>query len=647
MTQADESHRSIYKKYKAIFDYFDAYLLGLTATPRDEIDKNTYSIFDLESGVPTYAYDLEKAVEDGYLVDYKTYEVKSKIMEEGIRYDQLSEEEKEQYENTFDEDENVGEEIDSSAVNEWLFNYNTIDLVINTLMEKGLKVEGGDKLGKTIIFAKSHKHALAIVERFNKLYPYLRTDFIKVIDYSINYVDTLIDDFFEKNKFPQIAVSVDMLDTGVDIPEILNLVFFKKIRSKSKFWQMIGRGTRLCKDLLGAGIDKKEFLIFDFCNNFEFFRTNPKGFEGNVEESLTEKLFNIKVDMIRELQDLKYSNDEYKAYRQDLLDEVLEGISVLNEDNFRVRMELYYVHKYKNIDEWAALGTLNSGQIKEHISPLIIPLNDDELAKRFDLLIYTIELATLRSNSAVKPIKSVIDTAENLSKFGTIPEIQEQKHIIDMVKTEEFWKNIDIFELDTVRQALRELIKYLPQIVQKIYYTNFQDFIIKEESNAAIYNVNDLKDYRKKVEHYLKENKDEIAIYKLRNNKKLTKKDLKTLEDIMWTKLGTHADYEKEFGDMPINKLVRKIVGLDREAANEAFSEFLNNENLNMKQIHFVKLIVDYVVANGLIDDNRVLQEDPFRTIGSIIELFKYKMDDARKIMNVIAEIKKNSEEVV
>lgn len=278
----DESHRSIYKKYKAIFDYFDAYLLGLTATPKDEIDKNTYTIFDLESGVPTYAYELEKAVEDEYLVDYKTIEVKSKIMEDGIKYDELSEEDKEEFEEKFDNDENIEEEISSAAINEWLFNSSTIDLVLNKLMDKGLKIEGNEKIGKTIIFAKKHDHAVAIKERFDVLFPELGTNYAKIIDNRINYVDSLIDDFSDSKKLPQVAISVDMLDTGIDIPEILNLVFFKKVKSKTKFWQMIGRGTRLCPDLLGLGQDKDGFLIFDFCNNFEFFRVNPKGSEGNL-----------------------------------------------------------------------------------------------------------------------------------------------------------------------------------------------------------------------------------------------------------------------------------------------------------------------------------------------------------------------------
>ncbi|MGL5692721.1 MAG: DEAD/DEAH box helicase family protein, partial [Peptostreptococcaceae bacterium] len=177
----DESHRSIYKKYNDIFKYFDSMLLGLTATPKDEIDKNTYSIFELENGVPTFAYELDKAVEDKYLVDYKTYEVKFKIMEDGINYDDLSDEEKEEYEATFEDDENVGERISENAVNEWLFNADTIDNVLHMLMEKGLKVEGGDKLGKTIIFAKNHRHAMAICERFNTIYKEYGGNYARVI----------------------------------------------------------------------------------------------------------------------------------------------------------------------------------------------------------------------------------------------------------------------------------------------------------------------------------------------------------------------------------------------------------------------------------------------------------------------------------
>ncbi|MBI6087862.1 DEAD/DEAH box helicase family protein [Clostridium perfringens] len=639
----DESHRSIYKKYKSIFDYFDAYLIGLTATPRDEIDKNTYSIFDLENRVPTYAYEYEKAVEDGYLVDYRTIEVKSKVMEAGIKYDDLTQEEKEEYEMLFDDDESIGDEISSTAVNEWLFNADTIDLVLNKLMTEGLRIEGGEKLGKTIIFAKSSRHAKAIVERFNKLYPEYGGNFAKVVEHKTPYVDTIIDDFSDKDKMPQIAVSVDMLDTGIDIPEILNLVFFKKVRSKTKFWQMIGRGTRLCPDLLGVGQDKEEFLIFDFCNNFEFFRVNPKGFEGNNVETLTERLFNIKIALVKELQDIKYQEDEeYVNYRNDLVDELVEAVEALNEDGYLVRMHLPYVHKYKNREVWQSIGELAQNDIKQHIAPIVNSINDDELAKRFDLVMYTIQLAKIQNLGAKRGIKNVMQTAERLSKLGTIPEVKEKKAVIERVMTSEFWEEANIFDMDKVREDLRELLKYLEKVNQKIYYTNFNDMIISEESNGSMYNVNDLKSYRKKVEFYLREHQNDLAIYKLRNNKPLTEEDIKTLENVLFNELGSKSDYEKEYKETPVKVLVRKILGMDREAANEAFSEFLNNQNLNSKQIHFVKLIVDYIVKNGFIEDNRVLMEDPFRSVGSIIELFENNVTERNNLIKRINEIRKN-----
>lgn len=641
----DESHRSIYKKYRSIFDYFDGILIGLTATPKDEIDKNTYEVFGLENGVPTYAYELEQAVKDGYLVDYRTIETKTKFLEEGIHYDELSEEDKEKFEELFDEEEGMIEDIDSSALNEWLFNDHTIDMVLEDLMTKGIHVEGGDKLGKTIIFAKNRRHAERIAERFDALYPEYGGNFARVIDYSTKYVQTIIDDFSDRNKLPQIAVSVDMLDTGIDVPEVVNLVFFKKVRSKTKFWQMIGRGTRLCPDLFGIGQDKTHFLLFDYCGNFEFFRENPKGMETKIGKSLTEKLFNAKVDIIRELQNIEFQTEDYIQYRHQLVNEATKDILALDSESFRVRQHLQYVEKYKNKANWTALSVLDTNEIKEHISPIIAPKQDDEFVKRFDLLMYTIELAKLQNNNATKPVRAVIQTAEALSKLGTIPQVRKKKYVIEKVLTEEFWENADIFEIEEVREALRDLIKFIEKDTQKIYYTNFQDEVIAVKENSSMFHVNDLQNYRKKVEQYLNDHKDHIAIYKLRHNKPLTAQDVKLLEDILWKELGTKEDYKKDFGDTPITKLVRKIVGLDPKAANEAFSEFLSEERLNLNQVRFVKLIVDYVIKNGTLD-KKVLQEEPFRSVGSIVELFKDNMDDARKIISIIDEINRNAEEI-
>ncbi|RDU22597.1 DEAD/DEAH box helicase family protein [Anaerosacchariphilus polymeriproducens] len=643
----DESHRSIYKKYQDIFTYFDGILLGLTATPKNEIDKNTYSVFDLERGVPTFAYELEKAVEEGYLVDYSTIEIKTKIMDDGIHYNDLTEEEKEEFEKTFEDDDTIDDYVSSSVVNEWLFNADTIDMVLKTLMERGLKVEGGDKLGKTIIFAKNSNHAQAIVKRFYLRYPEFGPDFIKQIDYSIKFVDTLIDDFSTKEKMPQIAVSVDMLDTGIDIPEILNLVFFKKVRSYSKFWQMIGRGTRLCKDLLGTGIDKEKFLIFDFCNNFDFFRAKTNGIESGIQESLSEKIYNSKVMIARELQETVYQNDEdYVDYRDNLITDLTEQILNLNESSFRVKNHLRYVERYKEKENWAQLDTGKVSEIKEHISPLIMPGAEDELTRRFDYLIYTVDLALLQSKDASRPIKCIVNAAEELMKLYNIPQVKAEKYTIEKVLSQDFWSSVTILELDSVREALRDLLKLIEKEKRKIYYTNFTDQIVSINEGDSLHMSNDLKNYKKKVEFYLKEHQDNLAVNKIRRNKKLTQTDLQELERILWTELGSKIDYEKEYGDTPIGRLVRKIVGVDREAVNEVFSEFLSEERLNGNQIKFVRLIIDYIVANGYVDDNTVFMQEPFRSVGSITTIFKDDMNTAKQILGIVESIKKNSEDI-
>lgn len=643
----DESHRSIYKKYQDIFDYFDALLLGMTATPKNEVDKNTYGVFELERGVPTYAYELSQAVEEGYLVNYSTLEYKTQIMEEGIHYNQLSEEEKDEFDETFEEDDMIDKDISNSAINTWLFNKDTIDKVLQNLMEKGLKVEGGDKLGKTIIFAKNTPHAAAIVERFHTLYPEYGDSFIKQIDYSIKYVDTLLEDFSTKEKMPQIAVSVDMLDTGIDIPEILNLVFFKKVRSYSKFWQMIGRGTRLCPDLFGPGLDKEKFLIFDFCNNFEFFRVNTNGSETGISETLSEKIFNCKVNIARELQASEYQKEEeYVKYRMDLVDELNKQVVELDNESFRVKMQMRYVESFCERKAWENLETKEVTDLKKYVAPLIMPEKDDELARRFDYLIYSIELAELQSKNADRNKNIVSVTAEHLSNLYTIPQVREQRYIIEKVKAPEFWKKVSIFEIDSVREALRELLRFLEKKPRKIYYVDFQDTIVEEQEGEAIYGSNDLKNYRKKVEFYLKEHQDNLSVYKLRSNKKLSSSEMQELERILWKELGTREDYEKEYGDTPIGRLVRRIVGVDREVVNTAFSEFLSEERLNLNQINFVRLMIDYIVANGNIENNAVLMEEPFRSVGSITTLFKDDMATAKKIMEVADNIKKNCEEI-
>lgn len=321
------------------------------------------------------------------------------------------------------------------------------------------------------------------------------------------------------------------------------------------------------------------------------------------------------------------------------------SIRGLDEENFHVRQQLKYVHRYQHLPNWDSLSTIQVNDIKEHLGSLIVPVQEDEFAKRFDLVMYTIELAKLQTKSATKPVHSVVNTAEALSKLGTIQQIVDKRQIIEKVMMEDYWEQADILELEHVRESLRDLIKFLEKESQKVYYTNFIDEVIETRESEPIYHVNELKSYHKKVHHYLTKHQDHTAIYKLRHNKALTEDDVKALESILWTELGTREDYERDFGDTPVTRLVRQIVGLDPQAANEAFSAFLSAEHLSLKQSKFVKLIVDYVVKNGVME-KRVLQEEPFRTIGSIVELFDDNKEDVRAILGIIDQINENTVEI-
>lgn len=615
----DEAHRSIYNKYKDIFNYFDAPLVGLTATPKDEIDKNTYEIFELESGVPTYGYELSQAVKDGYLVDYMSVESKLKFIEQGITYEELTQEEKEEYENLFeDEDGEIPERISSSALNEWIFNHDTIRQVLNILMTDGIKIEYGEKVGKTIIFAKNHLHAEKILEVFNSEYPHLN-GFAKVIDNKINYAQSLIDEFSDPKKLPQIAISVDMLDTGIDVPEVLNLVFFKKVMSKAKFWQMIGRGTRLCPGLLD-GEDKNRFYIFDFCGNFEFFRMNNGKPTAN-QMALQGAIFNLKSQIIFKLQDIAYQTEDLIAFRKSLVGEMVTKVRELNKDNFAVKQHLKYVELYASEENYVSLTYEDTLIIKEELAPLIIPDEDEASAVRFDALMYGIELAYLAGKGYARHRSDLFKKVSGIASVANIPEISAKSELINKILHTDYLDNCGINDFEHIRESLRNLMKYIPHNVLR-YDTNFSDDILSTEWNESELESDDLKNYKAKAEYYVRQHQDNSVIAKLKSNVPLTKDDIEMLEKILWSEVGTKDEYTAEYGEKPLGEFVREIVGLDMNAAKEAFSEFLNNANLDSKQIYFVNQIVEYIVHNGIMKDLSVLQDAPFTDRGSVVEIF-------------------------
>ena len=615
----DEAHRSIYNKYRDIFNYFDAPLVGLTATPKDEIDKNTYEIFELQNGIPTYGYELAQAVKDGYLVDFISVETTLKFIQEGIVYDELSEEDREAYEDTF-EDENgeLPESIASSALNEWIFNEDTIREVLRILMKEGLKIDYGNKIGKSIIFAKNHKHAEEILKNFGKEFPHL-PGWAKVIDNYMTYAQSAIDEFSEPDKLPQIAISVDMLDTGIDVPEVLNLVFFKKVMSKAKFWQMIGRGTRLCPGLID-GEDKNKFYIFDFCGNFEFFRMN-KGKANNNTLALSAMLFSLKAQIVYKLQDMAYQTEELIAFRKSLVQELLEKVQELDRENFAVKQHLKYVELYSDPESYKALTYENTLEMTDELAPLILPDPDDAKALRFDALLYGIELAYLAGKKYAKARHDLISKVQAVAGVANIPEIMAQQELIQKILKTDYLENAGINEFENIRENIRDLIKYIP-IKQVVYNTNFDDEILSMNFHESELENDYLADYKAKAEYYVRQHQENEAIAKLKSNIPLTEDDVAELERILWSEVGTKQDYEREIGSVPLGEFVRSVIGLDMNAAKAAFADYLDSTQLDSRQIYFVNQIVEYIVHNGMMKDLSVLQDSPFTDQGSIVEVF-------------------------
>ena len=649
----DESHRSIFKKYRAIFQYFDAILVGLTATPKTDVDRNTYDFFEMEHGVPTYAYDYETAVyQDKVLVPYYNYEGKTKFLEEGITYDDLSEEDKARYEDDFTEDGVMPEFIPSAALNQFVFNEKTVDQVLQDLMERGIHVAGGDRLGKTIIFAQNKRHAQFIVDRFNALYPQYHGDFAQRVVCDDSYAQTVIEDFKIPEKAPHIAVSVDMMDTGIDVPECVNLVFFKKVRSKAKFWQMIGRGTRLCKGLScidqidGEYTDKRRFLIFDYCGNFEYFRQHKEGYVTRETKTLSENIFGKQVRLMMALQESTFADADYQAWRKELAETCHGQVANLKRELIAVKMRLRYVEKYQKEDAFAHISDLDKGELEREIAPLVFLDDPDEFAKRFDNFMYGLMLAHLEQMPSFKYAKKQLcDMAALLEKKVTIPQIKEKLPLIREIGTDAFWEAKDLLLFEKVRKELRALIQFLDEGEKKHQIiTKLTDPVTEQQEGVQMEAAYDFEDYRAKVNRYVNDHGDTLAIHKLTHNIPLSQGDYQELERILTSELGSREDYVREFGDTPFGLLIRKIAKLDHEAAMAAFSAFINDQSLNQKQIAFVHKVIQHIELNGYMENPAELTKPPFDKPISFLKLFDAKTQ--KELVDTINTVRENAVKV-
>lgn len=619
----DEAHRSVYAKYGYIFEYFDSLLLGLTATPKDEVDHNTYRLFQLEDGVPTDAYSLDQGITDGYLVPPKGVSVGTTFLRRGIRYSDLSESEKDEWDMMDWGEDGPPDSIEADEINRFLFNEDTVDKVLALLMESGHKVAGGDRLAKTIIFAKNQRHADFIAQRFDAGWPHLAGEFARVITHGVSYASTLIESFENADSAPHIAISVDMLDTGIDVPEVANLVFFKPVRSKTKFWQMIGRGTRLCPGLYGEGEDKKDFYVFDFCGNLEFFSQNLPTVEGSLQKSLTQRIFEHRVALVRGI-DMSNGDPDLRRDTARLLHEFVTGMTL---DNVLVRPHRRLVEKFSDGNAWDDLSaedahdvlTLGGLPSKANVGP--------EPAKRFDLLILRAQVALLDGDTAgVDRIRETVQAiATDLLGRTSIPLVVARADLLEDVAGDDWWVDVTLPMLELARVRLRDLAGFVVSDGgRNPVYTDFADTLtdaVDIDLPGTTPGMN-WDRFRDKTRAYLREHSDHLAIQKLRRNKQLTDTDLGEFEKML-QQLGaerTHIDRAvHESGSLGL--FLRSLSGLDRAAAVEAFAQFLDESTHTVEQIRFVDMIVSELTVNGIMEPSRIFESpytDDFQPVDTL-----------------------------
>lgn len=643
----DEAHRSVYNRYQAIFDYFDALLVGLTATPKASIDHNTYQLFGRADNDPTFAYELEEAVGHEYLVPYRNQDVSTEFLREGIRYHELSAREQATYEQTFADavTGQVPDVIAAQNLNKWLFNQDTVNKVLDALMNQGLKIEGGDRLGRTIIFAANRKHAEFIVDCFVKRYPAMPPGFINFVHHGVTHAQSIIDKFCEEKQanLPQIVVSVDMMDTGIDAPRVLNLVFFKAVYSYAKFWQMIGRGTRLCPDLYGPGIHKDHFLIFDVCGNFAFFEVKQGGKPDPVSVPLAERLFTLRLQLSQQL--LISGTPQHLELAQGLLDELHAQVTGLDEARFEVHMQRQWLDKFAQRTRWNNLSQDDLHQLNHHVAQLMTPEKTDEAARRFDALMLQWQLANLQVKAQTSYQGKVLNIASELGKKYGVPEVAAQRTLIEAMKDPNYYQGLDATGLEEIRQNIKYLVRFLDKQSRGVVYTNFRDSEASvEENEYSMNSTNNLGLYKKRVAKYIRENKHNLTIAKLQRNEPIGVGEIQALENILFdgNERGTRKEYAQAYGAQPLGTLIRSIVGLERAAAQAAFAQFVQTGNLNPDQINFIDRIINYLCQNGVIDEKKLF-EHPFNTLHDQGVVGLFKEAEVKQIMGVLKQVNGNA----
>ncbi|GAA4888528.1 DEAD/DEAH box helicase family protein [Ferrimonas pelagia] len=621
---ADESHRSIYNKYGELFKYFDALQVGLTATPVEMISRSTSQLFGCDYKLPTANYPLEQAIEDGNLVHFKPVSFTTKFLRDGLKANELSDEQVAELEdqgidpNTLD--------FDSAQLDKAIFNKDTNRAILRNLMEKGLRDIDGQLPGKSIVFARNIAHAELLTELFHEMYPQLGGNFCRVIHSKYERADDLIDAFKSAEGNDDeitIAVSVDMLDTGIDVPECVNLVFAKPIRSKVKFWQMVGRGTRLCENLYGPGKHKSHFLIFDHWNNFEYFKLHYEEDEGSQGKSLSQNLFEARV---------KLAQESLKRAEMDVFDAIVPlikaDIDALNDQTIAVREKWQLKAQLSDAKRLHQMAPDTANLLMDEMAPLMQwrNISGESEALRFDL-----QLTQAQHLKLTQPGKLDVIAGPILDKVTTLSmhlnEVRAKAATVKQLQQATFWSDADHATLEHARTELRGVIHLrdkgtappapVPPIIDvKEDRAEYQVDEVKTDIRTVDYQI-----YKQAVEQTLQPLFDtNPVLQQIRAGEPVRESELATLNALVHTQ-NPNVDLNtlKEFfpdSTARLDQLLRTLIGMDKAAIEHAFTAFVQQvyTQLNSRQQRFINLLKSHLVRYGAIEIAQ-LYEAPFTQV--------------------------------
>jgi len=618
---ADESHRSIYNKYRDLFDYFDAMQVGLTATPVKFISRNTFDIFDCETTDPTFEFGLDAAInnEPPYLAPFRVKDLTTDFLRDGIHYSQLSEAQQRQLEEDLGEEEARQTTIAGKDIGRKIFSEDTDRIILENLINNGIKDETGSLVGKTIVFAQRQDHAEHLEKLFCKLYPQYGTKVCKVIHNAIPHVESLIKEFKKPDNDFRIAISVDMLDTGIDVPEVVNLVFAKPVKSWVKFWQMIGRGTRLRPNLFGPGKHKTEFLIFDHYGNFDYFEQEYKEPEDTGSKSLLQTTFEARLQLAQAA--LKHNH----APAFDVAIELLRAdINDLPDTSVAVKRELRTVHQLQQTAQLREFNARTQHLLEATIGPLMSArVLRDKHATAFDRLVAGIQRCMVEQASCFEDGK--IELLAELDKLAVnINAVRQKDAVIAEVRSAEFWQQPSIDRLEHARKELRGIMKFRQSGSGPGYGVSStrtsDDNIEVREREVQIAGANEAMIYRRRLKDIL----DGMlaanpTLQKIHQGQPIAESELKTLTStILTSHPGVSLEVLNEFYGRTADQLhltVREVIGLDPEAIEEHFKQFLHQHpNLTAQQVRFMNLLKNYIAQYGSIVVDK-LYEPPFDSI--------------------------------